>query len=125
MTRIVVAGAGAVGASIAWHLCALGCSDVVVLDRASALGGGSTAQATGGFRAQFATAVNVQLSLLARQKLRRFTEEVGVDSGYRPHGYLFLARSETALAMLREAQRVQQGCGLAEARMIGPDEVSA
>jgi sarcosine oxidase subunit beta len=118
MPQVAIVGAGVIGASIAWHLGELGCSDVVVLDRAPALGGGSTPLATGGFRAQFSTEVSVRMSLLSREKLRRFPDEIGVDSGYRPYGYLFLATSEATLTTLRDAQRVQHACGLAEARMV-------
>src|SRR5437763_843675 len=125
MPQVVIVGAGVIGASVAWHLTELGVRDVVVLDRAPALGGGSTPLATGGFRAQFATEVNVRMSLLSREKLRRFPDEIGVDSGYRPYGYLFLAASEATLAMLRDAQRVQHACGVAEARMVGADEARA
>ena len=91
--EVVVAGAGVIGASVAWHLSALGVRDVLVVDRAGAAGDGSTARATGGFRAQFGTSINVRLSLFAREKLRRFPEEVGADPGYRPCGYLWLART--------------------------------
>lgn len=120
--EVAIVGAGVIGTSIAWHLASLGCRDVVVIDRAPSLGGGSTPRATGGFRAQFSTEINVRLSLLSREKLRRFKEEVGADPGYAPHGYLFLARSEQALAQLRDAQRVQHACGLTEARMIDASE---
>src|ERR1043166_7743354 len=106
MPQVAIVGAGVIGASIAWHLGELGCSDVVVLDRAPALGGGSTPLATGGFRTQFSTEVNVRMSLLSREKLRRFADEIGVDSGYRPYGYLFLAASEATLATLRAAQQI-------------------
>jgi sarcosine oxidase subunit beta len=122
MPQTVIIGAGVVGASIAWHLAEMGCSDVVVLDRAPALGGGSTPLATGGFRTQFATEVNVRMSMLSREKLRRFVDELGVDSGYRPYGYLFLAASQATLETLRDAQRVQHACGVAEARMVSAAE---
>ena len=74
------------GASVAWHLASRGCRDVVLLDRGAAPGAGSTSRATGGFRAQYATAINVRLSLLAREKLLRFSDEVGGDCGYVPAG---------------------------------------
>src|SRR5437763_8789247 len=125
MPQVVIVGAGVIGASVAWHLTELGVRDVVVLDRAPALGGGSTPLATGGFRTQFATEVNVRMSLLSREKLRRFPDEIGVDSGYRPYGYLFLASSEATLAALRDAQRVQHACGVAEARMVSAAEARA
>ncbi|HSK75710.1 MAG TPA: FAD-dependent oxidoreductase, partial [Thermoanaerobaculia bacterium] len=61
--EVVILGAGVMGASVAWHLASRGCRDVLVLDREPALGLGSTGRATGGFRAQFATEVNIRLSL--------------------------------------------------------------
>ena len=123
--QVVIVGGGVVGASVAWHLAARGCTDVLVLERAGALGAGSTGRATGGFRAQFATPVNVGLSLLAREKLRRFREEVGADPGYRPCGYLFVATTEAQLATLRAAQRVQRAAGLEEVEELDADAVRA
>jgi len=125
MPSVVIIGAGVIGASIAYHLTARGVRDVVVLDRGGELGAGSTPRATGGFRAQFATPADIALSLLSREKLRRFEEELGVDSGYRPYGYLFIARSEQALAQLRLANELQHACGLPEARVISADDVRA
>ncbi len=112
---VAIVGGGVIGASIAYHLARNGMKDVVVLDRAGNMGSGSTGKATGGFRAQFATPINVRLSLLARTKLIRFREETGVDSGYQPVGYLWLASSERQLELLRESQRMQHDEGLAEA----------
>lgn len=121
---IVVHGAGVVGASIAYHLVRRGC-DVLVIDRAGDFGAGSTSKATGGFRAQFDTEVNVRLSLLSREKLRTFEKETGIDPGYAPHGYLFLACNEAEMDALRGAQAVQHACGLTEARMITASEARA
>ena len=120
--RIVVIGAGVVGASVAYHLAARGIRDVVVLDRANGPGGGSTPRATGGFRVQFGTTINIALSLLAREKLLRFEEELGVDSGYRPYGYLFLAKSEAALHALRTANELQHANDAPEPQLIDGDE---
>jgi len=116
-------GAGVIGASIAYHLASRGVRDVVVIDRGNEPGAGSTPRATGGFRAQFATPADIALSLLSREKLIRFNDEIGVDSGYRPYGYLFIARSEQAMAQLRSANELQHACGLPEARVIDAEEV--
>lgn len=118
---VAVIGAGVVGASIAYHLARRGCG-VVVVDRADGFGAGSTARATGGYRAQFDSETNVRLSLLSREKLLTFEEETGVDPGYAPYGYLFLACTGDELRALREAQKVQHACGLSEARMIDARE---
>jgi sarcosine oxidase, subunit beta len=122
--EVIVVGGGVVGASVAYHLAARGCHDVLVLERGAREGCGSTGRATGGFRAQFGTRVNVELSLLSREKLMRFREETGVDPGFRQCGYLFVARSDEELAALVAAQSVQHECGLTEARPVGAEEVA-
>lgn len=120
---VAVVGGGVVGASVAYHLAQRGVRDVVVLDRGKCPGTGSTSRATGGFRAQFATPINVQLSLLARAKLGAFPDEIGADPGYVEAGYLWIARSEPTLAALRDALLIQKSEGLAEAEEIGVDDV--
>jgi sarcosine oxidase subunit beta len=120
---IAIIGGGVVGASVAYHLARRGWRDVVVLDRAGGPGGGSTSRATGGFRAQYATPVNVQLSLLAREKLRCFEAETGVDPGYEPRGYLWLAGSAEELDELDRARAVQHAQGLTEAERLEPEDV--
>jgi sarcosine oxidase, subunit beta len=114
---ILIIGAGVIGASIAWHLASRGARDVRLIERGRP-GEGSTHRATGGFRVQFGTAVNVHLSLLSREKLLRFEEEVGVDSGYRQAGYLFLASTEAQLRSLREGQAKQRSAGFADGQII-------
>jgi sarcosine oxidase subunit beta len=122
---VVVVGAGVMGASAAYHLAQRGWRDVVVVDRAPRPAMGSTGRATGGFRAQFSTAVNVKLSLLAREKLKRFREELDVDPLYVPAGYLWLAHTERDRALLREALTVQRAAGLSEAREVSPADIAA
>ena len=119
---VVIVGAGVMGASVAYHLAARGCSDVLLLDRCAGPGQGSTGAASGGFRAQYATAINVRLSLLAREKLLRFEDEIGTDPGYRAAGYLWLAVSEAELGSLRTAMDVQRGAGLHEATEVDVDD---
>jgi glycine/D-amino acid oxidase-like deaminating enzyme len=120
---VAVVGAGVMGASAAYHLAMRGARDIVVLDRAAGPGLGSTGAATGGFRAQFDTPINVRLSLLAREKLRRFEEEVGSDPGYSPAGYLWLAQTEAERDALARAHRIQQAEGLPDAVLVGADEI--
>jgi sarcosine oxidase subunit beta len=122
---VVIIGGGVIGASVAYHLALGGCTDVVVLDAAPRSGEGSTGRATGGFRAQFGSAENIRLSLLSREKLRRFADETGVDPGYHPVGYLFLAREQAELELLLAAQALQHAEGLYEARRVDADEARA
>jgi glycine/D-amino acid oxidase-like deaminating enzyme len=121
---VVIVGAGVMGASAAYHLAARGRRDVLVIDCGSAAGEGSTSRATGGFRAQYGTAINVRLSLLTRSKLRRFSDEVGGECGYVPAGYLWLASSAGVLKGLAEARALQHAEGLTEATGATPDEVA-
>ena len=121
---VAVVGGGVMGASVAWHLAARGVRDIVVLDRGAAPGEGSTGKATGGFRAQYATAINVSLSLLAREKLLRFKEEVGSDPGYVQAGYLWLASTETEVAVLRAGREVQHAEGLNEAVEVSAENAA-
>jgi sarcosine oxidase subunit beta len=113
---VLVIGGGVIGASAAYHLAARGCRNVVVIDSGNEPGTGSSGKATGGFRCQFSTEPNIRLSLLSRQKLLAFEDELGVDPGYRQHGYLFLAYAARELDALRRALALQHRCGLAEAR---------
>jgi sarcosine oxidase subunit beta len=116
---VLVVGGGVVGWSVAHHLARAGVRQILVVDR----GGGSTERATGGFRAQFATEVNVRLSLLSREKLLAFQEETGVDPGYQPAGYLFLAATEAQRQQLGTALEVQRGCGCADAALVDLEDV--
>ncbi len=121
---IVIVGAGAIGASVAYHLAAQGWRDVLVVDRSDGPGRGSTGAATGGFRAQYGTAINVRLSLLAREMFLRFKDETGVEPGYRPAGYLWLATSSSDLEALRAALVIQRAEGLGEAQEVSVEEVA-
>lgn len=106
MTRIVVAGAGAVGASVAYHLALAGARDVVLADRGE-LAGGATGKAMGGVRQQFSTAAEVRLA----QESIRFFEALGPPF-FEQVGYLFLATSEEGLAALEKRRRVQRELGV-------------
>ena len=85
---VVIIGGGVIGWSVAHHLARTGAGRIMVVDA----GKGSTERATGGFRAQFATEVNVRLSLLSLGKLRTFQAETGVDPGYASRIVDFLNR---------------------------------
>jgi len=120
---VVIVGAGVMGASVAYHLVARGWTDVLMVDRSNGPGQGSTGVATGGFRAQYGTAINVRLSLLAREKFLRFRDETGVEPGYLPAGYLWLAKTGAELAGLRAGLEVQRAEGLNEATDVGIEDV--
>ncbi len=117
---VVVIGAGVIGASVAYHLAKRGARSILVVEKESTVGCGSTGRATGGNRAQYSTAINVRLSLLAREALLRFSNETGVDPGYRQVGYLWIASSAEEYADLERAHAIQHACGLNEAILLDP-----
>jgi sarcosine oxidase subunit beta len=119
----VIIGAGVMGASVAYHLARRGGGSVLVLERCGASGLGSTGKATGGFRCQFTTEVYVRLSLLARERLRHFSEEFGVDAGYRPVGYLFMVKTASQLQALRAAMDVQRAAGLQDVHEVSREDI--
>ena len=106
MARIVVAGAGAIGASIACHLGARGARDVVLCDTA-VIASGATGKAMGGVRQQFSTEAEVRL---ARRSIR-FFEGLGPPL-FEQVGYLFLATSEAGVAELEQRRRLQLELGV-------------
>lgn len=121
--NVLIVGGGIIGSSVAFHLAERGVKDVVVIDREDVPGKGSTGAATGGFRAQYSTAVNVKLSLLSLEKLKAFQETTGVDPEYNPAGYLFLAHSGETLHALRDALKVQREAGNTFSREVSPAEI--
>ena len=121
--EVVIVGGGIVGSSIAYHLAQRGCADVLVMERESHQGKGSTGKSMGGVRAQFSTPVNIQMSLYSIPFYAAFEERLGYPSGYRPQGYLFLATSESHLDYLHANQQRQKALGLKSARMVSPEEI--
>jgi sarcosine oxidase, subunit beta len=120
---VVIIGGGIVGASIAWHLTEAGCRNVLIAERESHQGKGSTGKSMGGVRAQFATAPNIQMSLYSIPFYAEFEERLGHPSGYRDQGYLFVATKPSHLEYLRTNQALQKKLGLKEARMVTRDEI--
>ncbi len=120
---VVIVGAGIVGSSIAYHLTQAGCTNVLVIERETRQGLGSTGKSMGGVRAQFATDVNIRMSLYSIPFFARFEEETGDPSGYKPHGYLFVAASEPHLEYLRTNYERQVALGLGQVQLLGPDDV--
>jgi sarcosine oxidase, subunit beta len=121
--EVVIVGGGIVGSSIAYHLTAAGCKDVLVIERETAQGKGSTGKSMGGVRAQFSTPVNIQMSLYSIPFYASFDERLGYPAGYRPQGYLFCATHEKHLAYLRTNYQKQVAMGLKDVRLISAEEI--
>jgi sarcosine oxidase subunit beta len=120
---IVIIGAGAIGASIAYQLGRRGARDVVVLER-DTVGAGSTSKAAGGIRVQFATRVEIELSLRGIAFFKRFEDEMGVPCDFHQEGYLFVITDEPTLARFRDNVALQRSMG-GDVRVIAPDDARA
>jgi sarcosine oxidase, subunit beta len=120
---VVIIGGGIVGSSIAYHLVAAGCKKVLVMERETAQGKGSTGKSMGGVRAQFSTPVNIQMSLYSIPFYASFEERLGYPCDYRPQGYLFCATNDRQMAYLRANYEQQVAMGLKNARLVAGDEI--
>ena len=121
---VCIIGGGVVGASVAYHLAEAGCANVLVVEREERTGLGSTGRATGGVRAQFATPVNIQMSLYSIEFFSRFREATGRDCGYDPFGYLFLATRDAHLELLRANRERQRAEGLTNVEILSARDVA-
>jgi len=121
--EVVIIGGGIVGSSIAYHLTAAGCKNVVVIERESSQGKGSTGKSMGGVRAQFSTPVNIQMSLYSIPFYAAFDQALGYPCGYRAQGYLFCATNAEHLAYLRTNFEKQVAMGLKDVRLVNAGEI--
>jgi sarcosine oxidase subunit beta len=120
---IVIIGGGIVGSSIAYHLTEAGCTNVLVIEREAHQGKGSTGKSMGGVRAQFATPVNILMSLYSINFFAHFDEVIGHPADYRPHGYLFVATSERHMDYLRANHERQKALGLKNVEFVSREDI--
>jgi glycine/D-amino acid oxidase-like deaminating enzyme len=100
----LVIGAGAVGASCAFHLARAGLRTVVV-DQFGGPAEGSTGRCFASVRGQWADDLNIELSWRSIQAFRSFPDEHGIDVGYAARGYLFAVPHEAWPTHLAAVQR--------------------
>src|SRR5262249_49944826 len=110
--EVVVVGGGVMGASVAYHLAARGRHGVVLLERGRGFGEGATGKCAGGVRHQFASEINVRLSIESIRMLERFEDELGQAIGLRQCGYLFLLRRTEDVASFEASVAMQRGLGV-------------
>lgn len=120
---VVVVGGGAVGASAAYHLAAAGAGRVLLLERADALGTGSTGACAGGFRSQFSSVVNIRLSRASVPMILGFAEEHGLPLDVWQDGYLFLVRGEAPWRDALAAVERQRALGV-RVELLEPAEAA-
>ncbi len=119
---IVIIGGGVMGASTAYHLAKRRAGDILLLERDATFGQEATGRCAGGVRYQFATEVNVRLSMASLPMLESFRDETGIDCHYRKCGYLFaLTKGDDVVAFQRNV-RMQNALGVRTEWLSG-DEV--
>ena len=119
---VVIVGGGVMGASTAYHLALKGCKKVVLLERDPLFGQEATGKCAGGIRYQFATEINIRLSLLGLPMLDRFEEELGQAIDLRRCGYLFLLTREEDVQAFHASLALQLRLGVTTEWLKG-DEV--
>jgi sarcosine oxidase, subunit beta len=120
---VVIIGGGIIGSSIAYNLVEQGCANVLVLERETHQGKGSTGKSMGGVRAQFATPVNIEMSLYSINFFKTFDEVVGHPGDYRPHGYLFAATSTRHMEYLKANHERQKALGLKNVEFLSREDI--
>jgi sarcosine oxidase subunit beta len=109
---LVIVGGGVMGASAAYHLAGRGMRNVVLLEKEQFFGQGATGRCAGGVRYQFATEINLRLSLASLPMLERFEQEHGQDVNYRACGYLFVLTNEKDRAAFERNVALQHQLGI-------------
>ncbi|MEW6716211.1 MAG: FAD-dependent oxidoreductase [Chloroflexota bacterium] len=118
---IVIIGGGVMGASTAYHLAARGQKNILLLEREEFFGQGATGRCAGGVRYQFATEINIRLSLESLPMLERFKEEIGQEVDYRKCGYLFLLTTEEDIYTFKQNVQLQHKLGVTTEWLEGDD----
>jgi sarcosine oxidase, subunit beta len=117
----VVVGGGTVGAWCAYFLRRSGLDRVVLLEKRT-LGQGASSRAAGVVRTQGGTSWAVRLGEWSRRFYLAQHEELGIDSGFTPQGYLLPCFTEDDVRTARERMAMQNALGLS-VRWLEPDEV--
>ena len=118
----IIIGGGVMGASTAYHLAARGHKNVLLLEKEEFFGQGATGRCAGGVRYQFATEINLRLSLESLPMLERFEDEIGQAIDYRKCGYLFVLNQAQDVAAFQRNVALQHRLGI-QTEWLDGDEV--
>lgn len=115
-TQIVIIGGGVIGASVAWHLTALGCSDVVVLERGQ-LGCGTTWHSAGNIVRMSTDPTAVEIFTESARTVTELHQRQNI--GWRQCGRVMLARTKQRLREFDIIARTLRNQGV-EVEAISP-----
>jgi sarcosine dehydrogenase len=117
---VVVVGGGIIGCSIAYHLTAAGCRNVVLVEKGE-LTSGTTFHSVG-LVSQFRTSpADMLLMNYSIRLYRELAAELGDAAGWRPVGSLRLASSTTMLRSLHRSVSRARALGL-DVNIVTPAE---
>jgi sarcosine oxidase, subunit beta len=119
----IVIGGGTVGAWCAYFLRRSGVGRVVLIEKRT-LGQGASSRAAGIVRTQGGTPWAVRLGEWSRRFYLSQRDELGIDSGFTPQGYLLPCFTEDDVTAARERMAMQVGLGL-RVRWLEPGQVDA
>jgi sarcosine oxidase subunit beta len=118
----IIIGGGVMGASTAYHLAARGYKNILLLEKEDFFGTGATGRCAGGVRYQFATEINIRLSLESLPMLERFKDEIGQSIDYRKIGYMFLLTADNEVEEFIHNVNLQNRLG-AQTQWMSGDEI--
>jgi sarcosine oxidase, subunit beta len=119
----IVIGGGTVGAWCAYFLRRSGLDRVVLIEKRT-LGQGASSRAAGVVRTQGGTPWAVQLGEWSRKFYLGQHDELGIDSGFVPQGYLLPCFTQDDVRAARERMDMQLGLGL-QVRWLEPGQLDA
>jgi len=119
--EVVIIGGGVVGCSIAWHLCKLGITDVVLLERKQ-LTCGTTWHAAGLIGQLRSTRQMTELAQYTAEMIGELEKETGQATGFKQNGAISVALNKERLEELKRMASMARNFGL-EVDVIGPDDI--
>jgi len=119
--EVVIIGGGVTGASIAFHLAAVGVRDVLLLERRF-LASGGTGRSVGIVRQLYPTPETSQMVVRSLAVFQTFRDAVGADSGYVGCG-VAIGVSTAMRAKLEETVERQRSFGI-RAEVLEPAELA-
>ena len=120
--QVVIIGGGIIGCSVAYHLCKLGLSDVVLLERKN-LTSGTTWHAAGLVGQLRATHNLTRLAQYTTTLLRELEAETGQATGFKQTGSLAIANNAERFEELKRGASMAKCFGL-EVEVISPREAA-
>jgi heterotetrameric sarcosine oxidase gamma subunit len=120
--RVVIVGGGIIGTSTAYHLAAMGWTDVVLLERHQ-LTAGTTWHAAGLMVTYGSTSeTSTELRKYTRDLYSRLEAETGQATGFMPIGFIEVAADRDRLEEFRRVAAFNRYCGV-DVQELSPREV--